>query len=109
MQNASKIVKLRWGKNHKTPYFIIGDLVLVSSSSFKNINRTNKLEDSFSGMFIIRSLHGPNSAQLDLTGELMNKHPPFPVVLIKTHSLRDKELIPLRNEPPLEIPPLEEE
>ncbi|MBW0549074.1 hypothetical protein O181_088789 [Austropuccinia psidii MF-1] len=38
----------------------------------------------------------------------MNKHPAFPVSLIKPYSSSDKELFPLRNKPPLEIPPLEE-
>ncbi|MBW0562944.1 hypothetical protein O181_102659 [Austropuccinia psidii MF-1] len=38
----------------------------------------------------------------------MNKHPDFPVILIKTYSSSDKELFPLRNEPPLESPPIEE-
>ncbi|MBW0579702.1 hypothetical protein O181_119417 [Austropuccinia psidii MF-1] len=57
---------------------------------------------------MIKALHGPNSVQLELTGELMNKHPTFPVSLIKPYSSSDKELFPLRNKPPLEIPPLEE-
>ncbi|MBW0584552.1 hypothetical protein O181_124267 [Austropuccinia psidii MF-1] len=57
---------------------------------------------------MIKALHGPNAVQLELTGELMNKHPTFPVSLIKPYSSSDKELFPLRNKPPLEIPPLEE-
>ncbi|MBW0502063.1 hypothetical protein O181_041778 [Austropuccinia psidii MF-1] len=57
---------------------------------------------------MIKALHGPNSVQLELTGELMNKHPTFPVILIKPYSSKDKESFPLRNKPPLEIPPLEE-
>ncbi|MBW0562952.1 hypothetical protein O181_102667 [Austropuccinia psidii MF-1] len=57
---------------------------------------------------MIKGLHGPNVVQLELAGELMNKHPTFPVSLIKPYSSSDKELFPLRNKPPLEIPPLEE-
>ncbi|MBW0579168.1 hypothetical protein O181_118883 [Austropuccinia psidii MF-1] len=57
---------------------------------------------------MIKALHGPNAVQLELTGELMNKHPAFPVSLIKPYSSSDKELFPLRNKPPFEIPPLEE-
>ncbi|MBW0554778.1 hypothetical protein O181_094493 [Austropuccinia psidii MF-1] len=57
---------------------------------------------------MIRALHGPNAVQLELTGELMNKHPTFPVGLIKPYSSSDKELFPLRNKPSLEIPPLEQ-
>ncbi|MBW0580616.1 hypothetical protein O181_120331 [Austropuccinia psidii MF-1] len=57
---------------------------------------------------MIKALHGPNAVQLELTGELMNKHPTFPVSLIKPYSSSDKELFPLIKKPQLEIPPLEE-
>ncbi|MBW0539553.1 hypothetical protein O181_079268 [Austropuccinia psidii MF-1] len=57
---------------------------------------------------MIKALHGPNVVQLELTGEVMNKHPTFPVSLINPYSSSDKELFPLRNKPPLEMPPLEE-
>ncbi|MBW0466380.1 hypothetical protein O181_006095 [Austropuccinia psidii MF-1] len=57
---------------------------------------------------MIKALHGPNAVQLELTGGLMNKHPDFPVILIKPYSSSEKELFPLRNKPTLEIPPLEE-
>ncbi|MBW0521140.1 hypothetical protein O181_060855 [Austropuccinia psidii MF-1] len=67
-----------------------------------------KFKDSFTGLFMIKTLHGPNAVQLELTGELMKKHPAFAVSLIKPYSSSDKELFSLRNKPPLEIPPLEE-
>ncbi|MBW0499994.1 hypothetical protein O181_039709 [Austropuccinia psidii MF-1] len=57
---------------------------------------------------MIKALHGPNAMRLELTGELMNKHPTFPVSLVNPYSSSDKELFPLRNKPSLEIPPLEE-
>ncbi|MBW0514500.1 hypothetical protein O181_054215 [Austropuccinia psidii MF-1] len=57
---------------------------------------------------MIKELHGPNAVQVELTGELMNKHSTFPVSLIEPDSSSDKEIFPLRNKPPLEIPPLEE-
>ncbi|MBW0504112.1 hypothetical protein O181_043827 [Austropuccinia psidii MF-1] len=57
---------------------------------------------------MIKDLHGPNAVQLELTGELMNKHPAFPVSMIDPYSSSDKDLFPLRNKPPLEIQPLEE-
>ncbi|MBW0571802.1 hypothetical protein O181_111517 [Austropuccinia psidii MF-1] len=56
---------------------------------------------------MIKALYGPNAVQLGLTGELMNKHPTFPVSLIKPYSSSDNKLFPLKK-PPLEIPPLEE-
>ncbi|MBW0569692.1 hypothetical protein O181_109407 [Austropuccinia psidii MF-1] len=108
MQDSCKYAKERWDKSHKPPDSKMGDLVLGSTLNFNNIKGPKKLKDSFSGPFILRALHGPNAVQLELTGELMNKHPTFPVGLIKPYSSSDKELFLLRNEPPLEIPPLEE-
>ncbi|MBW0491143.1 hypothetical protein O181_030858 [Austropuccinia psidii MF-1] len=57
---------------------------------------------------MVRALLGINAMQLELTGELMNKHPAFPVILIKPYSSSDKKLFTLRNKPPLIITPLEE-
>ncbi|MBW0542628.1 hypothetical protein O181_082343 [Austropuccinia psidii MF-1] len=107
MQDSFKYAKERWDKTHKPPDFKIGDLVLVSSLNFNHIKGPKKLKDSFAGPFIIKALHGPNAVKLDLTGELINKHPAFPVSPIKPYSSSDMELFPLRNKPPLEIPPLE--
>ncbi|MBW0569059.1 hypothetical protein O181_108774 [Austropuccinia psidii MF-1] len=108
MQDSFEYAKERWDKSHQPPDFKIGYLVLVSTLNFKNIKGPKKLKDSFAGPFMIKALHGPNAVQVERTGELMNKHPAFPVSLIKTYSSRHKELFPLRNKPPFEIPPLEE-
>ncbi|MBW0570745.1 hypothetical protein O181_110460 [Austropuccinia psidii MF-1] len=37
-----------------------------------------------------------------------NKHPTFPVSLIKPYQPTDKELFPLRNPTPLTVPPVEQ-
>ncbi|MBW0516503.1 hypothetical protein O181_056218 [Austropuccinia psidii MF-1] len=108
MQDSFKYSKGKWDKSRKPPDFKIEDLVLVSTLSFNNIRGPKKLKDSFAGPFMINALHGQNASQLELTGELMNKHPTFPVSLIKAYSSSDNELFPLRNKPPLEIPPLKE-
>ncbi|MBW0592603.1 hypothetical protein O181_132318 [Austropuccinia psidii MF-1] len=108
IQDSFKYAKEKWDKSHKPPDFKIGDLVLVSALNFNNIRGPKKLKDAFAGTFMIKAQHGPNSVQLKLTGELMNKHPTFPVSLIKPYSSGDKELFTLRNKPQLEIPPLEE-
>ncbi|MBW0537817.1 hypothetical protein O181_077532 [Austropuccinia psidii MF-1] len=108
MQDSFKYPKERWDKRHKPPEFKIGDLVLVSTINLNNIKVPNKLNDSFAGPFMRKALHVPYSVQLQLTGELMNKHPNFAVSLIEPYSSSDKDLFPLRNKPPLEIPPLEE-
>ncbi|MBW0559493.1 hypothetical protein O181_099208 [Austropuccinia psidii MF-1] len=111
---------LEKGWNSRLPYDTLKkDLVDIhpTSSSFNIIldkgrhheNRCpKKLKYSFSGPFMIKALHGTNSVQLELTGELMNKHPTFPVSLINPYSSIENELFPLRNKPPLEIHPLEE-
>ncbi|MBW0525609.1 hypothetical protein O181_065324 [Austropuccinia psidii MF-1] len=80
----------------------------LSTLNSNNIQGPKELKDSFAGPFMIKELHGPNGVQLELTGELMNKNPTFPVILIKPYSSSYKELLPLKNKPPLEIPPLEE-
>ncbi|MBW0572764.1 hypothetical protein O181_112479 [Austropuccinia psidii MF-1] len=108
MQDSFKYAKEIWDKNHKPPDFKIGDLVLMSNLNLNNIKGPNKLKDSFAVPFIIKALHGPNAVQLEITGELMKKHPTFPASLIKPYSSSEKELFLLINKPPLEIPPLEE-
>ncbi|MBW0511568.1 hypothetical protein O181_051283 [Austropuccinia psidii MF-1] len=108
MQDSFKFGKERWDKSHKPPDFKIVDLVLVSTLNLNNIKGPKKLKDSFSEPFIIKALHVPNAVQLDLTGELMSKHPAFPARLIKPSSSSDKELFLLRKKNPLVIPPLEE-
>ncbi|MBW0512564.1 hypothetical protein O181_052279 [Austropuccinia psidii MF-1] len=108
MQDSFKYAKERLDKGHKPPNFKVEDLVLVSTLNFNNIKDPNKLKDPFSGPLIIKAQYGPNAVQLDLTGELINKHPTFPVSVIKNYRSSDKGLFTLRNKPTLEIPPLEE-
>ncbi|MBW0543706.1 hypothetical protein O181_083421 [Austropuccinia psidii MF-1] len=108
IQDSFKYAKERWDKSHKPPDFQRGELVLVSTLNFNNIKGAKKLKDYFAGPFMIKALHEANAVQLELTGELMRKHPIFPVSMIKPYSSSDKELFPLRNKPPLEIAPLEE-
>ncbi|MBW0533575.1 hypothetical protein O181_073290 [Austropuccinia psidii MF-1] len=107
MNDAFEYAKQKWDKSHKTPEFKVGDLILVSTLNFNNIKGPKKLKDSFAGPFIIKALHGRNAVQVELSGELENKHPTFPVSLVKHYTSSDKELFPLRNETPLEVPPLD--
>ncbi|MBW0464690.1 hypothetical protein O181_004405 [Austropuccinia psidii MF-1] len=108
MKNYFKYSKERWDKSHNPPDFKIGDLVLVSILKLNEIKGRKKLKYSFEGPFMIRALHVPNAVQLELTGELMSKHPDLSVSLRKPYRSSDEELFPLRNRPPLEISPLEE-
>ncbi|MBW0528742.1 hypothetical protein O181_068457 [Austropuccinia psidii MF-1] len=98
----------KWDKSHKDPEFKVGDLTLASTLRFNNIKGPKKLKDSFEGQFIIKALHGTNAVQVELSGDLENKHPTFPVSLVKHYTSSGKELFPLRIEKPLEVPPLDQ-
>ncbi|MBW0524691.1 hypothetical protein O181_064406 [Austropuccinia psidii MF-1] len=108
MNDAFGYAKQKWDKSHKTPEFKVGDLILVSTLSFNNIKGTKKMKDSFAGTFIIKTLHGTNAVQVERSGELENKHPAFPVSLVKNYTSSDKELFPLRNKTTLAVPPLDQ-
>ncbi|MBW0564058.1 hypothetical protein O181_103773 [Austropuccinia psidii MF-1] len=108
MNYSIEYAKQKWYKSHKASEFKVGSLILVSTLNFDNIEGPKKLKDSFSGPFIIKALHGTNSVQVQPSGELENKHPTFPVSLPKHYTSIDKELFPLRNETPLEVPPLDQ-
>ncbi|MBW0574680.1 hypothetical protein O181_114395 [Austropuccinia psidii MF-1] len=100
--------KQKWDKSPKVPDFKSGDLVLVSTLNFNNIKGPKKLKYSYLGPFVIVALHGTNEVQVELNGELENKHPSFPVSLIKPYQQTDKELFPLRNSTPMTVPPVEQ-
>ncbi|MBW0476083.1 hypothetical protein O181_015798 [Austropuccinia psidii MF-1] len=63
---------------------------------------------SYVGPFAIVYLHGTNAVQVELSGELENKHPTFPVSLMKAYKTADNELFPLSNPAPLTSPPVEQ-
>ncbi|MBW0581390.1 hypothetical protein O181_121105 [Austropuccinia psidii MF-1] len=92
MKDSFKYAKERWDKSYKPPDFKIGDLVLLSTLNCNNIKGPKTLKDSFSGPYMIKALHCPNAVQLELTGELMNKHPALPVSLINPYGSSDMEL-----------------
>ncbi|MBW0572552.1 hypothetical protein O181_112267 [Austropuccinia psidii MF-1] len=100
--------KQKWDSSHKAPELKLRHLILVSTLYFNNIKGPKKLKDSFAGPFIIKTLHGTNAVQVELSGELENKHPTFPVSLGKHFTSSDKDLFPLRKETPLEVPPLDQ-
>ncbi|MBW0563333.1 hypothetical protein O181_103048 [Austropuccinia psidii MF-1] len=108
MNDAFDYAKQEWDDSYKVPDFNVGDLVLASTLNFNNIKGPNKLKDLYVGPFVIVSLHGTNAIQVELSGEFKNKHPTFPVNLIKPYQPADKELFPLRNPTPLTLPPVEQ-
>ncbi|MBW0569590.1 hypothetical protein O181_109305 [Austropuccinia psidii MF-1] len=55
MEDSFAYAKDKWDKSHATPYFKVGDLVLVSTTKFNNIKVCKTLKDSFSGPFLSRT------------------------------------------------------
>ncbi|MBW0508034.1 hypothetical protein O181_047749 [Austropuccinia psidii MF-1] len=108
MNSTFDYAKKKWDKSHKVPDFKVGNLALVSTFNFDNVKGQKKLKNSHLGAFVIVSLHGTNAVQVELSGELENKHPTFPFILIKTYQPADKELFLLRNPAPLTVPPVEQ-
>ncbi|MBW0505659.1 hypothetical protein O181_045374 [Austropuccinia psidii MF-1] len=86
MTDSFQYAKQKWDKLHKTPEFKLKDLILASTLNLNNIQGPNKLEDSFKVFFIIKALHGTNAVQVELSGELENKYPAFPVSLVKNYT-----------------------
>ncbi|MBW0489238.1 hypothetical protein O181_028953 [Austropuccinia psidii MF-1] len=108
MNEAFDYEKQKWDKSHKVPDFKVGDLVLVSNLNVDNNKGPKKLKDSYVGPFVIVALHGTNAVLVELSGELENKHPTFPVSLLKPYQPAEKELFPFRNPTPLTVPPVEQ-
>ncbi|MBW0583615.1 hypothetical protein O181_123330 [Austropuccinia psidii MF-1] len=107
MEDSFAYAKDKWDKSHATPDFNVGDLALVSTTNFNNIKGFKKLKDSCAGPFVIEALHGENAVEVELSEELGNKHPTFPVSLIRPYKSSDAERFPLRNKFPQVIPPME--
>ncbi|MBW0467525.1 hypothetical protein O181_007240 [Austropuccinia psidii MF-1] len=82
MNDAFDNAKRKWDKNHKVPDFKVGDLVLLSTLNLNNIRGPKKLKYSYVDSFIIVALHGANSVQVELSGELEKKYPNFPLSCI---------------------------
>ncbi|MBW0531956.1 hypothetical protein O181_071671 [Austropuccinia psidii MF-1] len=55
----------------------------------------------------MKALHGENAIEVELSEELRNKHPTFPVSLVKQNKSSDSEKFPLRNKFPQNITPIE--
>ncbi|MBW0537764.1 hypothetical protein O181_077479 [Austropuccinia psidii MF-1] len=107
IQDSFAYAKDKWDKSHATSDFKVRDLVLVSTTNLNNIKGCKKLKDSFEGPFVIKALHGENSVEVELSVELSNKHPTFPVSLIKPYKSSYSKKFPFRNKVPQVIPPIE--
>ncbi|MBW0520128.1 hypothetical protein O181_059843 [Austropuccinia psidii MF-1] len=86
MEDSFAYVKDKWDQSHATSAFKVGDLVLVSATNF------NKIKGSFSGPFAFKALHGNNAIEVELSEELSNKHPTFPVRVSENEWLAEKDI-----------------
>ncbi|MBW0534470.1 hypothetical protein O181_074185 [Austropuccinia psidii MF-1] len=107
MKDSFVYAKDKWDKSHALQNFKVGDLVLLSNTSFNNIKGCKNLKESFTGHFVIKALNGENAIEVELSQELSIKHPTFAVSLTETYKYSDAETFPLRNKVPQNIPPIE--
>ncbi|MBW0567969.1 hypothetical protein O181_107684 [Austropuccinia psidii MF-1] len=99
MEDSFAYAKDKWDKSHATPDFKVGEFVILYS--------TKKLKELFSGPFVIKALHRENAIEVELSEELSNKHPTFPVSLVNPYKSSDSEKFPLINKVPQHIAPIE--
>lgn len=85
VKQAVEYNKERWDKTHKEPSFKSGDLVLISTVNFTNLEGPRKLRRPFIGPFVVRRLHGKKAIEVIPTGGLERKFHTFPVSLIKRY------------------------
>ncbi|MBW0501229.1 hypothetical protein O181_040944 [Austropuccinia psidii MF-1] len=107
MEYSFSYAKEKWDKLHTTTDFKVGYLVFVSTTNFNEIKGCKKLKDSFEGPFFIKALHVANAVEVELSEKISNKHPTFPVSLIKPYKASDAKKFALRNKVPQAIPPIE--
>ncbi|MBW0461078.1 hypothetical protein O181_000793 [Austropuccinia psidii MF-1] len=83
MEDSFSYSKEKWDSSHATTDFKVGDLVLVSTITFNNIEGFRNLKDYFEGPFAIEGLHGENFVEVKSLEEIIHKNPTFQVSLIK--------------------------
>ncbi|MBW0503044.1 hypothetical protein O181_042759 [Austropuccinia psidii MF-1] len=107
MEDLSAYAKDKWEKSHATADFKVRDLVLVSTTNFNNLKECKKLKDYFSGPFVIKALARENAFEVELSEELSNTHPTYPLSLTKPYKSSEAERFCLRNKFSQAIPPIE--
>ncbi|MBW0498650.1 hypothetical protein O181_038365 [Austropuccinia psidii MF-1] len=106
MEDSFAYAKDKWDKSHAIPDFKMGYLILLSITNFNNIQDL-KLSKTCLQDLVFKALQGKYSVEVELSEELSNKHPTFPVSLIKPYKTGDAQKFPLRKEFPQHIPPVE--
>ncbi|MBW0506312.1 hypothetical protein O181_046027 [Austropuccinia psidii MF-1] len=107
MDDSFDYAKQKWERSHKVEDLKVGDLVLASNFDLNNIKGPKKLKYSIVGPFVTFSSHGTNAVQVELSGEMVTKHPTFPVSLKKCYQPAEKDFFPSKNPTPLTVPQVE--
>ncbi|MBW0519846.1 hypothetical protein O181_059561 [Austropuccinia psidii MF-1] len=108
MNDSFEYAKQECDKSHKNLEVKLGNLILASTFNFNNIKGPKKLKDSFSGSFIIKHPSWDQCSTDRNFRRIGKKKSNFSCYLVKHCPSRDKDLFPLRNETPLEVPPLDQ-
>ncbi|MBW0549712.1 hypothetical protein O181_089427 [Austropuccinia psidii MF-1] len=58
MEDSFSYAQDKWDKQHATPDFEVGYLVLLSTTNVNNTKGCKKLKDSFEGAFLIKAING---------------------------------------------------
>ncbi|MBW0488158.1 hypothetical protein O181_027873 [Austropuccinia psidii MF-1] len=90
------------------PDFQEGEQVLVSTLSFNNLKRPEKMRGSFLGPFTIVKLIRRDAVEVKLTEESSNKHPVFPVSIVKPYFQTEEDKFPTKNPTAPEIVEVED-
>ncbi|MBW0468658.1 hypothetical protein O181_008373 [Austropuccinia psidii MF-1] len=80
MEDSFAYSKDKLDKSNATPDFQEGDLVLLSTTNFNKFKACRKLKKFVSGCFFIEALNEANSVEVELSEELSNHKPVFPVL-----------------------------
>ena len=88
--------KEKWDKGHTPSTINVGDMVMISTVNFTNLQGVRKLQDAFVGPFLVITLHGANAVEVELTAPFDRKHPVFPVSLLKIYKKNDIGKFPNR-------------
>lgn len=75
--------KKRWHGSHKEPNILMGDLVLISTVHFNNLNVNAQLEYPFIGPFPVIELVGQNAIRVELHGAYKLRQC-LPSILVKS-------------------------
>lgn len=109
ISEALSYEKKRWDNSHKEQNFQIGDLVLISTVHFNNVNVHAKWKDPFIGPCPVTGIVGRNTIRVELHGACKRRQNVFPVCVSKVYRTSDQTLFPKITDIHKKMPALHEE